>query len=526
MSEAALPDTGRASDEAELGVARTRLRLFMLSGWRGHLIVLSGLAAVILTLFAGDARDMVRIWWDSSTFQHCLIIPFVIGWLVHQRAGDLAKLQPEGWWPGLLLVGVGGIAWLLGQAAGVALFRHAGLVAMLQGAVVATLGWAVTRAIAFPIFYACFLVPFGEELVPMLQTVTAQMAMKLLALAGVPAHMEGVFITTPTGYFEVAEACSGAKFLIAMAAYAALVCNVCFRGWGRRAAFFPAALAISVLANGVRAFATIYVAHLTSVDAAVGFDHVVYGWVFFAIVIAAVMAAGWPFFNRKPGDPWFDARALQGAARPAARLAPVALGVLALACAGPLWAAFAAQGGAPLPSETRLPDVAGWQRTDARPQVAWTPHFSGADRIVQGRYRNAKGDLVDLVIVLFDRQEEGRELVGFGQGAAGGDGATWAWSANAPAPANGHGEQITGPGPVIRHVVSFYALGDVVTGSASTVKLETAKLRLTGGDQRAAAVLVSAQESSGRDADGAIAQFLNALGPIDRLTSQSMGDAP
>ena len=44
MSEAALPDTGRASDEAELGAARTRLRLFMLSGWRGHLIVLGGLS--------------------------------------------------------------------------------------------------------------------------------------------------------------------------------------------------------------------------------------------------------------------------------------------------------------------------------------------------------------------------------------------------------------------------------------------------------------------------------------------------
>src|SRR3546814_12507258 len=54
---------------------------------------------------------------------------------------------------------------------------------------------------------------------------TAQLSMLFLGLANVPAHLTGVFISTPTGYFEVAEACSGAKFLIAMTAYAALVSN-------------------------------------------------------------------------------------------------------------------------------------------------------------------------------------------------------------------------------------------------------------------------------------------------------------
>src|SRR3546814_4913828 len=92
-------------------------------------------------------------------------------------------------------------------------------------------------------------------------------------------------MSTPTGYFEGAEACSGAKFLIAMTAYAALVSNVCFKSWPRRIVFLSGSLIIAVVANGVRAFGTIYVAHRTSVDFAVGFDHVFYGWVFFAIVI-------------------------------------------------------------------------------------------------------------------------------------------------------------------------------------------------------------------------------------------------
>lgn len=40
-------------------------------------------------------------------------------------------------------------------------------------------------------------------------------------------------------------------------------------------------------------FGTIYAADLTSVEAATGFDHIVYGWMFFGIVMAAVLAIGW-----------------------------------------------------------------------------------------------------------------------------------------------------------------------------------------------------------------------------------------
>src|SRR3546814_16784781 len=81
-----------------------------------------------------------------------------------------------------------------------------------------------------------------------------------------PAAVDGVLITIPNGYFEVAEACSGAKFVIAMIAYGTLVANVCYVSWSRRAAFMVMALVVPVLANGLRAFGKIYAAHITSVE--------------------------------------------------------------------------------------------------------------------------------------------------------------------------------------------------------------------------------------------------------------------
>ncbi|CAN5117087.1 exosortase A [soil metagenome] len=493
-----------------------------LAGWRGHLVALGVVAGALLLLFARDVADMVGIWWHASTYGHCLFVPFLIGWLVQQRLPGLRQIAPTAWWPGLIWVGAGALAWLIGDAAGVALFRQGGLIVMLQGVVIALLGPMVARALAFPLFYAFFLVPFGEEVAPTLQLLTARLATAILGMAQVPAHLDGIFISTPTGYFEVAEACSGAKFLIAMTAYGVLVCNVCFRTWPRRIAFMAGALALSVLANGVRAFATIYVAHLTTVDSAVGFDHVVYGWVFFGIIMTVVMAAAWPFFDRKPGDAWFDPVALQGRVSGRGPLSYVAPAALALATIAPLWAAVMASRVEPIPARLILPDVPGWTRVSKRQAFPWKPRFDGADHLALARYGDGHGHVVDLAIAVFDRQEEKRELVGFGQGAVDPDG-EWAWSSPAPAPADALGEQITAPGPVVRTVVTFYSLGGTVTGSATTVKLETLKSRLLAGDPRAVAVLVSAERADGAPAGPAIDAFLHDLAPIKELADASAG---
>jgi exosortase A len=491
-------------------------------GWRTHLLALGVAIAGLLLLLARDTAGMVSIWWNSDTFNHCFLIPPVIGWLIWQRLPELRRLSPAAWAPGLALVAAGASLWLLGEAGGLALARHLALVLMLQGAAVACLGASVSRALAFPLFYLLFLVPAGEELVPAMQTVTADMSMALLALSGVPAHIEGIFISTPTGYFEVAEACSGVKFLVAMAAYGTLVANVCFRSWPRRIAFIAAALVIPILANGVRAWGTIFIAHHTSIDFAVGVDHVFYGWIFFAVVIALLMAAGWPFFDRKAADPWFDPAPLLRPAGNPRRAIRIAAAAVAIAAVPPIWTAAIASTAAQAPTASFvLPDVPGWSKTAATGR-RWQPHFAGADLLRVERYRNAAGQEVDLAVTVFARQEEGRELVGFGQGAVAPEG-DWAWSADAPAPPDGKAERIASNG-LEREVVSFYRVGSVLTGSPAAVKLETVKVRLLGGPQRAAAVLVSAPAPApGVSPRPAIDAFLSSLGDPAALADRASG---
>ena len=54
-----------------------------------------------------------------------------------------------------------------------------------------------------------------------------------------------------------------------------------------------------ILANGVRAWGTIFIAEHRGIEFAAGFDHIFYGWIFFAIVLLVVMAIGWQFLDRQ-----------------------------------------------------------------------------------------------------------------------------------------------------------------------------------------------------------------------------------
>lgn len=490
--------------------------------WRTHLSLLAFVALALGLIFRHDVTDMVSVWWNSSTFNHCLVILPIIGWLVWNRKDELAQLTPSVSPLGLVIVGAGAFGWMLGEAADVSLARHLGVVLMLQGCVVTILGIGVSRGLLFPLAYALFLVPFGEEIVPHLQSLTAEVSMVLLGIFGLPAHIEGVFITTPSGYFEVAEACSGVKFLIAMVALGTLAANVCFKSWWKRSAFLTICVIVPIIANGIRAFGTIYIADNSGIEFAEGFDHVFYGWFFFAFVIIAILALSWKFFDREIDDPAFDPIAIRDAAGPSnsARLYPITALILVIAAAPMLWLSVnAAAGSAGVPSGFAAPQVAGWTPSDAPMAYEWEATYVGADRIVQGRYRDSNGRVVDITFAYFTNQNEGRELVGFGQGGLPPE-TEWSWMADTPTPPSGHAYRITAPGPVYREVFEYMQVGGSITGSRSRAKLATMQARLIGGDQSAIGIVISAE---GRDARTSVENFLEDSGGIETLVDRVTG---
>lgn len=492
--------------------------------WRRHGVTLAAVLIALLLLFHRDVAQLAGIWWTSTTYGHCLFVPPVLAWLVWQRRVELAQVRPVAWAPGLLVVAAGATGWLLGDAASAAIVRQFGLLTMIWGAVVAILGPNVTRGLAFPLAWMVFLIPFGEEIEAPLQTLTAEASVAMLHLTGVPAVLDGVLIRTPSGFFEVAEACSGAKFVIAMLAFGTLAANVCFVRWRRRLAFVAAAIIVPVAANCVRAFGTMYAAHLTSVEAATGLDHIVYGWVFFAAVMAGVLAIGWRWFDRAPDDPVIDPARLQRVWPFGTDLRLVVGGTLAMAVAAMLVATSIAGRADALPPNPVLPNVPGWQKTGPSRAAPWAPNYPSADRFLMQRYVDPRGRAVDMAVAIYGGQHEGKELIAFGQGAIR-ENDSWVRIEDLPPLDGGAAMRMTAPGtdqrPVERTVVTWYRVGDMTTGSPRNAKLATLTAKFTAGRQASSALLLSA-EGDQATARATIAAFRAAMGPpgdvADRLT--------
>jgi exosortase A len=493
--------------------------------WRAPLARLAAAWFALIVLFFADWRDMVAQWWGSSTYNHILLIPPILGWLVAQRRQEVLRLTPSAWWPALIVFAGAGMFWLLGDFAGLSVARQLAVVIMAQAALAAVLGPEVVVGLAFPLFYMLFLVPVGDELIPVLQTLTARLTMVFLGLAHVPATIGGVFITTPAGYFQVAEACSGVKFLIAMVAYGALVANVCFLGWGRRAAFMAVSVVVPVLANGLRAFGTIWIAGWYGIRFASSFDHVFYGWVFFAVVMALCMAVGWRFFDRSVDSAMIDpvaiaanplVRRLAGMRLPASVVLGAMLG-LALVFLG--WGAAAGLLVARLPNGLHLPAIKGWDIQPINDGVVWTPLHGGSDQRFRLRFRDKAGETVDVSFAMYANQSKDHEAGGFGQGALP-LGARWAWerpgSVSGIAKSDVIQAPTDGPIPERRLCLTWYRSGALLTGSNLALRLHVMTDHLLLRRQITAVLILSASDRFNRDPVAAIAAFRAAVGPIDR----------
>ena len=251
---------------------------------------------------------MAHQWWNIDTYSHILLILPILAWLVWIRRDEVARVEARGWWPGFLCCLLGLAICFVGRSADINLIAQLGVIVAFQGATFGILGLRVGLILAFPLAYMFFLVPFGDEIIPPLQYVTAEMATALTRFSGVETVADGIHIDTPAGLFIVAEECSGVKFLVAMVALGVLVAYSCFASWKRRILFLLACVIVPIVANGIRAWATIFIAQYVGAEAAGSFDHIVYGWFFFGIVIALVLGVAWRWFEREPEEAGWGAQ--------------------------------------------------------------------------------------------------------------------------------------------------------------------------------------------------------------------------
>lgn len=301
--------------------------------------LLLGLALLGL-LFRAEAAAAVAVWDSSTAYNHCILVLPIAAWLAFERRARLPGLPIRPLPAAALLALPLGVFWLLSERLGIMEGRQFAALGCAELLVLTVLGWQLVRALAAPLAYLVFLVPFGAFLTGPLQGFTAGFVVWGLGLLGIPNYSDGYTIEIPEGVFFVAEACAGLRFLIAAVAFGVLYAFTMYRSPLRRVLFVAASTVVPVLANGVRALGIVVAGHWVGSAQAAAADHLIYGWLFFSLVIALLIVAGLPF--RQDGRAANDVMARGAPAdggRPALlRLASPALLLAALASAGPLLA--------------------------------------------------------------------------------------------------------------------------------------------------------------------------------------------
>ncbi|NHN36731.1 exosortase A [Pseudomaricurvus alcaniphilus] len=483
----------------------TRLKL------GGGLVVFLWLAAI--ALLWDTYLGIIDLWSRSDTYTHgYIVLPTTIYLVWRARARWLkvaVKPQP------LALLFVAGClgAWLLGAVAGVQALEHLAAICLLPLLVWSVMGNAFTQVILFPLCFLVFAAPIGDFLIDPMMAFTADFTVATIRSLGIPVYREGLYFSLPSGDWSVVKACSGIRYIIASLTLGALYSYLTYTRYWKRAVFILFAALMPVLANGLRAVIIVLIGHFSNMELATGADHLVYGWVFFGIVIFAMFWIG-NFFADAPENS--EAGSPQAKVGPPVRTQVTwAFAALAVIIGFRGWQ----EGVQVEPGQTEFSRLVLPQQVDqwqlGLPLLEqWQPRYFNPAQTLHGAYRLGT-DQVGLYCAYFPYQNENSELTSSVNNLAGVD-RQWRVMSISTRPINGF--------DVIETVLrgrdsewlmwSWYQGAHGATSSRVNAKLHEVWGILTGRGSAGAGFVVYHKVDPDRQAAAKVlAKFMESLAP-------------
>lgn len=260
--------------------------------------MLAGAISVLLGyLFRDGIAELVRVWESSDEYSHGYFVPLVSLYLAWMQRDALFAEPTRGSWWGVAATGAGLALLMVGELSAVYSIVQYALVATIVGLTLAIGGWRIVRILWAPLVFLLFAVPLPpfvyQKLSSMLQLLSSQIGVEVIRLFGISVLLEGNMIDLGTYRLQVAEACSGLRYLFPLLSFAFL-CAYLFRAplW-QRLVVFLSAIPITVLMNSLRiGVIGVLVEHFGTAQAE-GFLHDFEGWVIFVICVGLLLLEFW-----------------------------------------------------------------------------------------------------------------------------------------------------------------------------------------------------------------------------------------
>jgi len=299
-------------------------------------VVVWGLPALLVLLFLlwpyqqwdYDKRESILIGWarwvsKRADWQFCLLVPFLVSWLVWLRRDELRRLPWQGTWLGLPLLVAGLFSYWIGYKATTGYPGFLAVQLVLAGGILLVAGREWMRTLFFAwlfLFFTWPMQPLEDSVASPLRPFTASTAASVLNVLGTPALNEGSALQSAPDAargtrvgdafsLDVDAKCSGINSLFALMMISALLGYLALRRPRSRLILFLCSVPLAVAGNVVRLLLLVWGTLSFGQEFAVGrhfedhqemsFFHTFAGFAVFGVALAGMFALCWLFEGRE-----------------------------------------------------------------------------------------------------------------------------------------------------------------------------------------------------------------------------------
>lgn len=363
--------------------------------------------------------------WTTPEYSQGPIIPLISLYLFLRelRRMPLPKPTITDRWPGVLVILAALVLAVFGNLTRIPDFVTYAMIIWLGGVVLTIFGWQRGRLHQLPVLHLIFMLPLPQfiywQLTIFLQGVSSELGVWFVSLAGVSVYLEGNVIDLGVYKLQVAEACSGLRYLFPILSFSYLFA-ILYRGplW-HKVVLLLAAAPLTVLLNSVRIGIIGILVDRYGIEQAEGFLHFFEGWVIFLVCILILFGMAITLQkltpNPKPLGEVIDLD-FQGfgaimrrifSIRSSVGLATAALITLTVST---VW--VVQKGADTVPIERRpfllFPmQIGEWSGTTSRLEPAVEKVLGASDYLQANYFSSETGEMVNLFSAFYNKQTEG-----------------------------------------------------------------------------------------------------------------------
>ncbi|MCC5813106.1 MAG: exosortase, partial [Ectothiorhodospiraceae bacterium] len=232
--------------------------------WRWDVAVIASALLLVIALHAEPVTRLFNRWLRfDEAYSHGLFVLGVTGFLLYRvLRHSRFPLNPSP--SGMVLAVLTALVITTADVINILIVQQVGVVFLWWTIAVAILGWHAGLRLAIPIGFLYYAVPVWDYLTRALVNAAVVVNDFLLGFMGIHFRVDGVYIQLlDVGTFEVADGCSGLRYLVVALTLSTLFSALNFSRVREWLLLHAAAIGLALLVNWVRIFVIILAGYQT-----------------------------------------------------------------------------------------------------------------------------------------------------------------------------------------------------------------------------------------------------------------------